>query len=354
MKILYVITGLGLGGAEKVVVDLADQMLLRGHDVKIAYLTGEVCVRPSAHNIELIYLGLESSFNFFSSSKKYRQFIKSYQPDIVHAHMFHANIFTRLNRINCSIPKLICSAHSSNEGGKLRMMAYKYTNFLSNINTNVSQSAADAFIQTGTFNDKNIFPIYNGVDLNKFFCCDLERKKSNVMNLLAVGRFSSAKDYPNLLYALSKVILDYQNVHLKIVGDGELRTEIEQLITDLKLEKYVTLLGRRNDIPHLMQQADYLILSSKYEGLPTVIIESMSCGLNVIATDCGGTKEIMGNTGILVEKENSVKLAEGIKTALGWNEDKQKINRDMARNRVVQLFSLERSVMKWLDFYESK
>ena len=97
MKILYLITGLGGGGAEKVVADLADQMSQRGHLVKIAYLKGEVVVRPENNEIELVYLGLESIKQSTFAYKKYKNLLQTFKPDVVHAHMVHANIFARLN-----------------------------------------------------------------------------------------------------------------------------------------------------------------------------------------------------------------------------------------------------------------
>ena len=168
MKILYLITGLGGGGAEKVVSDLADQMFILGHQVKIAYLTGEILVRPKNINIDLISLDLNNLYGLYSASKKYKKLIQDFQPDIVHAHMVHANIFTRINRIGCAIPKLICTAHNSNEGGRLRMIAYRLTNFLSDFNSNVSQEATESLISKGAFNKNNLTTVYNGVDLSKF------------------------------------------------------------------------------------------------------------------------------------------------------------------------------------------
>uniref|UniRef100_UPI002617F138 glycosyltransferase n=1 Tax=Clostridium sp. TaxID=1506 RepID=UPI002617F138 len=93
MKILYVITGLSLGGAERVVADLADQMTLLGHNVKIAYLTGDVLVQFASSDVEIIALHLNSVKDFLPASKKYQRLIKSFSPDVVHAHMVHANLF---------------------------------------------------------------------------------------------------------------------------------------------------------------------------------------------------------------------------------------------------------------------
>lgn len=354
MKILYIITGLGLGGAEKVVADLADQMVLRGHTVKIAFLTGEISVRPKSDKIEIIPLKLNGTKDFLSASKRYRMLIKEYQPNVVHAHMVHANIFARLNRLFCKIPKLICTAHNSNEGGKIRMLAYKLTNFLSDFNSNVSKEASISLIKKGAFTQKNLHTIYNGINLTKF-----TKKPSNSLfstndciNFLSVGRFNDQKDYPNLLNAIHTVTATHNNLHFYIAGDGELRSEIEGLIKRLNIEKFVTLLGRRNDIPLLMSQADFFVLSSKHEGLPTVLLEAMACEAFVIATDCGGSKEIMGNTGLLVPKQNSQALANAIIKSISLSSQQIKDNNSFAKNRIEDVFSLEVSVKNWLKIYE--
>lgn len=354
MKILYVITGLALGGAEKVVVDLADQMFLKGHEVKIAYLTGEVLVKPQAEQIEIIALQLNRATDLFSASGRYRSLVKRYQPDVVHAHMVHANIFTRLNRLGCAIPRLLCTAHSSNEGGQARMFAYRATNFLSNFNSNVSQEATESLINKGAFSVKNLQTVYNGVDLNKFNKLQQTKPQHDHVKLLAVGRFSEAKDYPNLLQAIA--ILREQSsqaFHLKIAGDGDLRPVLEKMITELNLEQHVTLLGKRSDIPDLLSQADIFVLASEFEGLPTVVLEAMACQCYVVATDCGGTAEIMGETGQLVPTKNSQALADALQHALNLNTAEKQTNNQQARLRIENTFSLDASVTTWLKHYEN-
>ena len=353
MKILYVITGLGLGGAEKVVCDLADQMNILGHQVKIAYLTGGALVKPNSSEIEIIALSLNSASDFLKSSKKYKNLIRKFKPDIVHAHMVHANIFARINRIGCQIPKLICTAHNSNEGGKNRMLAYRYTNFLSDINTNVSQEASESLIKKGAFDSKNLITVYNGIDLKKFDSIYIS-KASDEITFLSVGRFNEQKDYPNLFKAI-QILRNKttEKVKFYIAGDGDLREQLEQLIIDLDISDYVVLLGKRSDIPHLLNKANYFVLSSKHEGLPTVVIEAMACGTFVIATDCGGSSEILGDTGILVPTENSEALANAMSEALTYSKEDIRLNGLKARKRVEELFSLEGSVEKWLSLYEN-
>lgn len=355
MKILYVITGLGLGGAEKVVCDLADQMSTLGHQVKIAYLTGKVVVHPKNINVDIIPLDLNNFYGLYLASKKYKKLIQDFQPDIVHAHMVHANIFTRINRIGCAIPKLICTAHNSNEGGRLRMIAYRLTNFLSDFNSNVSQEATESLISKGAFNKNNLTTVYNGIDLSKFKSFKTEEKNDEIM-VLSVGRFNEQKDYPNLFRAI-KILKDnslIEKVKFYIAGEGDLRPQLEKTIEDFGISNNVVLLGKRSDIPKLLNQADYFVLSSRHEGLPTVVIEAMACETFVVATDCGGSAEILGETGILVPIQNSEALAKGLEQAMSLTEDKIRNNGKLARERVEKLFSLESSVKKWLALYEAK
>lgn len=358
MKLLYIITGLGLGGAERVVVNLADKMQQNGHQVKIAYLTGQIEVKPKVQNIEIIYLGLENIASILSASKKYQKLIREYQPDVIHSHMVHANIFTRLNRLFCVVPRLINSAHSNIEGGRLRMLAYRLTHSLADVTTNVSYNAAKEFERRKAAPIGGIRVMYNGIDLNKFKTQVSNETIFNTnyhINFISIGRFHDAKDYPNLIQAVYLVKQKINKpIKFYIAGDGELRPKLEQLIQQLNLLDDIILLGVKSNVPELLNQADFFILSSKYEGLPTVLIEAMACKCFSIATDCGGSSEIMEDTGILVEPQNPEKLANAVLQALSLTEQEISENNIKARKRIEEYFSLETSVQNWLNIYENK
>jgi glycosyltransferase involved in cell wall biosynthesis len=362
MRILYLITGLGGGGAEKVVADLADQMVDKGHTVKIAYLKGDIIVRPKNFDIEIIYLALESASDFKKAYKNYKKVLNEFQPDLVHAHMVHANIFARLSRKFHPVPKLICTAHSNNEGGKLRMFAYRFTHNLANLTTNVSNAASHNFEKLGAVPKNAIVTIYNGINLNKFiFNIDVRnevRAKLNVKShekmILAVGRLHEAKDYPNLLNAIIHLKQKYQSFHLFIAGTGELRPFLNELIEKYQISQNVTLLGRRDDIPDLLSAADVFVLPSKFEGFGLVVAEAMACECFVVATDCGGVKEVMDNYGILVPPENPEALSDGLLSALLLNEEELKANNVKALDYVRNAFALEKIVDQWLKVYEQK
>ena len=356
MKILYVITGLAQGGAERVVCDLADAMFEKGNEVKIAYLTGEIITQPANKEIELLSIGLTNAIMLPKAYLALSKIIRGFKPDVVHTHMVHANILTRLIRMTTPIQKLVCTAHNSNEGGVLRMLSYRATNSLANLTTNVSDTAVAAFEAKHAVPKYSMLTVYNGVNFDNF-TYDSEAKTAIVKELnlsidtklvLAVGRFNVQKNYFNLLNSINVVKEQLSTIPfvLIIAGDGELRDEIEQLIIALDIQDNVMLLGRRNDVPTLMSACDVFVLSSDYEGLPTVLIEALACQAQVVSTDVSGVHEIVGRYGKIVPTKNPLALANAIKDSL------QGISKNvLGQQHVENKFDLNLISDEWLKIY---
>lgn len=363
MKILYVITGLSQGGAERVVCDLADKMYERGHIVKIAYLTGSVLTRPTHKEVELVKIELNNIISLPKACIKLSKLIKSYKPDVVHSHMVHANILTRLIRIVSPIDRLVSTAHNSNEGGRIRMLLYRLTHSLADITTNVSKEATIAFENLGAVPKNGMSTIYNGIDLDKFKYSPnarVELNKELLVNndhriILAVGRFNEQKDYPNLLTAI-QILKNEASFPFKliIVGDGELRAAIENMINELDLTNQVILLGRRDDIPNLMSAVDLFVLSSKYEGFGLVVAEAMACKCLVVATDCGGVAEVLNSPDFLVPALNPELLKDKIKYAIDLNDNEKQNVIEKNVKHVKEKFSLDSIVDQWVNIYHEK
>lgn len=358
MKILFVITSLGMGGAEHVVTNLADELSNQGHKVKIAYLTGELLVTPRNNNIEVINLGLNSPKNLLNSYLLLRSIIKNFDPDVVHSHMYHANILTRLTRLSIKTPKLISTSHSNNEGGLLRMITYRITDSLTDMSTNVSKTAVDAFVNKGAVPEKRMTHIVNGIDTNTFNYNESERIKlrkklsiSDTQVILAVGRLEAAKDYPNLLKAIAILKAKRKDFKLLIVGDGSLKDDLTMLRSELKLEGFIEFLGIRRDIPALMSASDVFVLSSAWEGFGLVVAEAMACERVVVATNCGGVSEVVGSEGFLVEPRNSILLAKELNKALDLSDDERSLIGLAARKRIINHYSLEANVDAYLKLY---
>ncbi|MDK9762806.1 glycosyltransferase [Vibrio sp. D420a] len=356
MNIIFVITGLGMGGAETQVCSLADTMSRRGHNVKIIYLYGEKVVSPDNPQVEVIYLGLKKSIISLSRSFfKLVKIIKEHTPDVVHSHMIHANLMVRASRLLCDIPVLITSAHSLNEGGPLRMWMYRVTDFLTDLTTNVGQVSVERFVKVGAAPSNKIISMVNGVNTEKFNV--LKKRDSflgldidpNTRILLCVGRNDPAKDYNNLLdsIALLDVISPF-----KVVIVGKDTEKLEVYAKEVGVYEKLIFLGMRKDVDELMSSADALVMSSAWEGLPMVIGEAMASECNIITTDAGSSKEWLTNNEQPVPIRDSKALAEAIKEKLEQSDSDWRRIGVLNRQHVVDKFSIDRIVDQWLEYYK--
>lgn len=357
MKILYVITGLTIGGAEKVVIDLAEKLSNKGNQIKIVYLKGEPKILPLNKEIEVLGLGLDNPIMLLSSLKKFGRILKSFRPDVVHANMFHANIFSRIVRIFYPIKFLICSLHNSSEKGILRPYIYKLTNFLANVNTNVSEEACLAY--KNIFKGHEFFSIYNGIDVERFRYSATSRNdirsqydiKADDFLILCVGRLNKQKDYPNLIKAIN-FLPEKESLKIFIVGEGEEKEHIQSLIFHYKLSSKIKLLGVRSDIPALMSACDVFVLPSAWEGFGLVVAEAMSCEKIVIATNSGGVKEVIGKNNFLINPQDHKSLSDSILEVMNMDSvTKHKFGK-LNREFIVNNFSLDSMVENWIKVYK--
>src|SRR5690554_3626557 len=169
MNFMFIITGLGMGGAENQVVNLADKFAEKGINVTIAYILKPVIVEPDNKSIKLVWLGgTKTPTGMLKSLKNLIKLIRRSKPDVLHSHMFHANILARVARIFAPVPMLVSTAHSNNEGGTARMLAYRLTNRLSDVFTNVSYDAIRAFEEKKAVSRGKMQAVVNGIDVAHF------------------------------------------------------------------------------------------------------------------------------------------------------------------------------------------
>src|SRR5690348_803409 len=137
MRILLVITDLGVGGAERLVTGLADRFASSGHEVVLAYFYGEPVLKPADPRVQLVNLRMvRRPLSVIRSLWRLRRLLREFRPTIVNTHLVHANILVRLLRLVTPMPLLVSSAHNTNEGGRLRMIAYRFTDRLADFSTN--------------------------------------------------------------------------------------------------------------------------------------------------------------------------------------------------------------------------
>jgi glycosyltransferase involved in cell wall biosynthesis len=238
------------------------------------------------------------------------------------------------------------------------MLGYRITDRLADLSTNVSNEAVEAFVSKGAVAKGRMIPVYNGIDTTIFGPdpqAHREVRESLTLGadeilLLAVGRLWKQKDYPNLLRALADLNTEHCP-RLFIVGDGPLRAELAELVSSLNLRDYVQFLGIRHDIPALMAACDVFVLSSEFEGFGLVVAEAMACEKLVVATDCGGVREVVGDAGLLVPPRDTEALVLALKRALSMSPGERASHGREGRLRVEQRYSLENTASRYLAIY---
>lgn len=160
---------------------------------------------------------------------------------------------------------------------------------------------------------KNCISIYNPIDLEEIATKALEEIDIKFPYIIAAGRFDSGnvKQFDKLIIAYSNSILPKKGIALVLLGDGERKDALKALAIKSGVRDRVHFLGFKNNPYKYFKNAKFLVLSSKYEGFPMALIESLACGTPVIAFDClSGPKEIVldKENGLLVENQNFEKL----------------------------------------------
>ncbi|MGL0928697.1 glycosyltransferase [Vibrio vulnificus] len=342
-----------MGGAENVVKNLANCFKNEGCQIKIVYFTGDNVVFEDDESFEIIKLSIHSIFSLFSAFYKFKKLIVEFEPDVIHSHMVHANLFCRLLRVFYNYKRLISTAHSSNEGGSARMLAYRLTHRLSDVTTNVSVFAVKEFERKLAVPKNSMLAIPNGVDIEHFkpnktnaFC-----GKYNKINIVSIGRLELVKDYPTILKALKIVKEKKGCFHLSIVGDGAEKKNLEFLVRKLGLSDDVSFLGIRKDLPEILNNSDLFVMASKYEGFGLVIAEAMACGLPVITTDNGGATEIINDDENVIQIGDYYSLAEKVIYFYGLSAVEKQVIGNLNRSKVVSRYTTEIMCTKYRKLY---
>lgn len=359
LKIMLVVTSLGVGGAERLVTALADRCVTAGHEVIVVRLHGVAEIRPCNPRVTVLNLGMRRTpFGVMLAMWRLDRLIRKFQPDVVNSHLVHANLITRILRVAAPIPRLISSVHNIHEGGSLRVLAYRLTDRLTTISTNVSHEAVQAFEKRGAVKSHRMVAVYNGIDVEKFRFSSAERLKirneldltENTALLLAVGRLCKQKDYPSLLEAMSLMSAGC-HWRLVIVGVGPEGESLVRLAKQLGVAHQVTWLGVRHDVSALMSACDVFVLPSAWEGFGLVVAEAMACERPVVATDCGGVREVLGECGSLVPTRDPEALATAILKMTASRGSRKKALGQAARQRVVERYSIGAMADRYLAIY---
>ncbi len=318
-RLMVVITKADIGGAQTNVYDLVSSF--RDHyDIHLVVGSGGLLVkRVEALGLPTtIVPTLDRSINPLADIrcvKRLRRLIRSFGPQLIHAHSTKAGFVARITGRIERVP-VVYTAHgwvfSPGFPLGLRMIAWVMEFVSSRLGTHVvcvshyDRSLAKKYLRMP---DEQVSVVPCGIG-RKAAAAD---PVGTPARLIMVARFDDPKDHEMAIRCIARLKPD--SCVLKLVGSGPLMEDAIGLVSELKVNDQVEFLGDCLDVPDLLGESDVFLLFTRHEGLPISILEAMRAGLPVVASDVGGINEEVEDhrSGILVEPGNLDKAAEAVK-----------------------------------------
>lgn len=284
MKILHILNSNSFSGAENVVCQIID-MFNDELDIQMAYCSPEGPIKYELEKKNIQYISIKKL-----NLKNLKKVIKSFKPDIIHAHDFKASILTSFLHFKGKI-----ISHIHNNDPKMTTVSIKSLLYNFRIKKfdkvlGVSQSV----LEESRFKkkiSKKFLMIGNPVNV-KAIRKDI-KKEEKKYDVIFVGRLTRQKDPSRFVTIVSKIAENNKNIKCLMLGDGELRQEVHDLICSYGLYDNIEMLGFKNNVYDYINQSKMLFITSLWEGFGLVVIEALSLGVPVAATPVGGLPDLV-------------------------------------------------------------
>lgn len=365
MKVIYVVPDLVIGGVTSVVVNNIRELQKKDCEVLLVSLK-DFNTKNDFSDINKKSLHINDFKSYVLKIKAFNRVIKDFKPDIIHSHTLYPHMFVRLHSLIYfnNIIK-ICNEHGTYNynNNYLQWFSFKITKNISNYFVNVSEASLTSYLEKRFFDADKSIVLYNGVDTKRFKFNKVSRDyirgkyliKDDEILFGCIGRLAKEKDVKNLLCAVS-LLEKKSSVSFKvlIVGDGPEKDSLIDYVLKHNLKNIVIFIDLQIDVIPYLSSIDILVLPSKTEGLPTILLEAMAMERIVISTDCGGVKEILcGLPSFITPVEDSVELSSSMNKALNLNHKTKNIYSKLYSEKIVSSFSLESTANEIYRFYNN-
>jgi glycosyltransferase involved in cell wall biosynthesis len=372
-RVLHLITSFEIGGTERQAVELLKRLDSDRYDVRLAALRNEGPfyqeIAARFPNVPEFPLSSFYNRNAVRQLLRLRKLMKSNQIDILHAHDFYAGLIGAAAARLAGVRVIACQRHLKLSDRRMHRWGQRIIQLLAHRILVNSEAIRDYIISKDGVPRRKIVVIKNGIgsagvkstpdssvtperrEAHDALCAGLGLDpKSRLVGTIA--RLQPVKGHRYLIEAAARVLKREPAAHFIIVGGGPLRDELENQIAALGIEEHVHLLGDRSDVSRLTSSFDLMVLASLHEGLPNAVMEAMAAGVPVVATDAGGTKELIidGETGYLVPPADVDALAERITFAL-TNEATGRLLAARGLEFIKERYSVERMVQSVENLY---
>ncbi len=363
IRLAFVITELEPGGAERCLVELATR-LDRSLFSPVVYSLGP---RPNAQRQSLVtrlvesgmpmhFLGATSSLHYFRAVGQLAKLLQDQRPEIVQTFLFHANITGAAAARRAGVPHLVTGLRVADPRA-WRITLERWMTKSADRYVCVSQSVSEFYRRRG-FSAEKLVVIPNGIEIARWreahpgdfsdFGIPAGRRA-----FLFVGRLDKQKGLDRFFRELPGLFRELPGHDLVLVGDGPQAAELARLARRLGMHERVHFLGWQAEIPPILKAADILVLPSRWEGMPNVVLEAMAAGKPVVATQAEGTVELLGLSAL--EQTTPVNEWQQFCARLTSILKDEALAADLGhRNQMrAEQFSLEAAILRYQRLYQS-
>ncbi len=367
IKILFLTGTYAVGGKERQITELIANLPVDKYEIHLFVKSSEAYYYTKIKSKLTSFYSLEKKkFSVFDVFKVAR-YINQINPDIVHSWATLTSHFVAISRILTKQDFILINGSIRN-APVIRSFPMKLEAFLFSFYNIVVSNSKAGLKSYHQLNKKKRYVIHNGLDLSRIpvissnACRERFNWSKENFIVIMVACLAKRKDFDAFILAAHICLKNDKNISFMIVGDGENKKSLMSLAYEsqansdfnLLCKQQIKFLGERTDVEELLIASDLSVLmSTNGEGMSNVIMESMSCGIPVIASDGGGTREVItnGNNGYLVESGNALALSEkifflknnpSILAKLGMN----------ASNRIKNDFSILNMVNNYEKLYQ--
>ncbi len=360
--IMYVMPSLVVGGAEKLLLTTVKYLNRDRYEISVCCIVSEGIIADEIKKLGIKFYCLKESPRFYNPKKIYSLYklFRKEKPAIVHTQILGANIYGRIAAILARVPVIISTEHNVYYKKKkihiwLDKILAKNTDKIIAVSNKVKEFTSR---QEGIAKDKFEL-IYNGIDSKEFLSAASRKDIRNKLNLRegdfilgTVGTITTQKGHYYLIQAVSQLVKRYPNTVLLVVGKGELKEKLQEIVGKLRLKENVHFLGLRRDIPNLLNCMDVFVFPSLWEGTPLALLEAMLMELPVIASSVDGILEVVesGKNGILVPPGNVEALSDAIDRLIRNPQLRQNLGK-AAREHILEKFEVRQYIRKLESLY---
>lgn len=358
IPIAFCITDLDPGGAERCLAQVVTGLNRDAWRPAVFCLgrAGELAGVIESAGIDVTCLGARSPLNLAVIPRLARR-LRELRPQLLQTFLFHANLAGRLAGRMAGIPVIVSGIRVAEREKHWHVRADRWTRRLVDHTVCVSRAVADFSNHAARLRPERVSVIPNGVDYARFaeaVPADLSHYgvPAGVRMILSVGRLHPQKGHRLLIEALAPLLQREEDLHLIIAGEGPLRAELMQEIARLPSGSRIHLIGAQEDIPGLMRAANLFVLTSRWEGMPNVVLEAMAAGTPVVTTDVEGVRELIadGESGLIVNSFCPKEIRTAVERCLADSGLRSRMA-ESAQQYVKQSFTTQLMIQKYDELY---